>query len=337
MASINRLNFVAGLAAGAGLAVVPGIALPQSPGRIDVHHHYAPPNWLAQVNQHFPDVAGIWKGWSTERALEQMDRGGVQKSMLSMTTPGLTFSADPAATRRLTRECNEYAAQMAAAHPGRFGIFVALPLPDIQASLAEVAYGLDTLKAAGVGLFTSYGNKWLGDPVYAPLFEELNRRRAIVFVHPTSNACCADLLPGITDADIEYAADTTRAITRMIFSGSSRRYPNMRIIWSHAGGAMPYLDWRFEREAKKAVFKDVLPNGFLPEAQRFYYDTAQTSIAAPMAALMKIVPRSQVLFGTDYPYITASDTADGLHNCGVFNDQDLVAIGRSNAVALLGS
>lgn len=338
MRRINRLNFMSGLAAaGAGIAATSGIALPQTPGRIDVHHHFAPPNWLKFVNEQFPDVAGIWRNWSTASALEQMDRGGVQKSMLSITTPGLTFKQDVPTVRRFTRECNEYAARMSADHPGRFGVFVALPLPDIQGSLAEIAYGLDTMKAAGVGLFTSYGNKWLGDPVFAPVFEELNRRKAVIFVHPASNACCANLIPGITDADIEYAADTTRAIANVVFTGTGRKYPNVKIIWSHAGGAMPYLDWRFEREGKRGTWKDAMPNGFLPEVQKFYYDTAQTAIASPMAALTKMIPRSQVLFGTDYPYITASDTVTGLHDCGVFNEQDLVAIGRTNALAVLGS
>ena len=337
MPSINRLNFLGGLAASASLATIPGIALSQTPGRIDVHHHFAPPSWLKFVNEQYPALAGIWKTWSTEGALAQMERGGVQKSMLSITTPGLTFKHDVATVRRYTREWNEYAAHMAADHPGRFGSFVGLPMPDIEGSLTEIAYGLDTLKASGVGLFSSYGNKWLGDPVFAPLFAELNRRKAIVFVHPTTNACCGDLVPGIVDADIEYAADTTRAIANLILSGSARRYPDMKIIWSHAGGALPYLDYRFEREGRRAMFKDATPNGFLPEAQRFFYDTAQTPTAAPMAALMKMIPRSQVLFGTDYPYVTAADTAEGLHNCGVFNDQDLVAIGHTNAMALFGS
>ena len=305
--------------------------------RIDVHHHFAPPSWLRLVNDHFPDMVGAWRGWSTESALAQMDQGGVRKSMLSITTPGLRFDHDVPTVRRFTREWNEYAARMAADHPGRFESFVALPLPDIEGSLAEIEYCLDTLKASGVGLFSSYGSAWLGDSAFAPVFEELNRRKAIAYVHPTTNLCCGKLIPGIGDAMIEYAADTTRAIASVIFSGTARRYPNVRIIWSHGGGAMPFLAWRFEREGKKAVWKDATPNGYLPEAQRFYYDTAQVPTAAPMAALMKLIPRSQVLFGTDYPYITAAATAEGLRNCGVFNDEDLVAIGRTNALTLFGS
>ena len=304
---------------------------------IDVHHHFAPPSWLQLVNEHFPDMVGAWKGWSIESALAQMDEGGVRKSMLSITTPGLTFNQNVPKVRRFTREWNEYAARMAADNRGRFESFVALPLPDIEGSLAEIAYGLDTLKASGVGMFSSYGNAWLGDPAFAPVFEELNRRKAIVYVHPTTNPCCGNLIPGIGDPMIEYAADTTRAIASVIFSGAARRYPNVRIIWSHGGGAMPYLAWRFEREGKKAVWKDATPNGYLSEAQRFYYDTAQVPTAAPMAALMKLIPCSQVLFGSDYPYVTAAATSEGLRNCGVFEDEDLVAIGRTNALALFGS
>jgi predicted TIM-barrel fold metal-dependent hydrolase len=302
---------------------------------IDVHHHFAPPVWLKVVNDQFPDFSGAWKGWSTESALEQMDAGGVQKSMLSITTPGLTLNHDLQTARRFTRECNEYAAQMVAEHPGRFDSFISLPLPDIDGGLAEVAYGLDTLKAAGVGLFTSYGNTWLGDPMFDPLFEELNRRKAVVYVHPTAAPCCANLVPGFRDALIEYAADTTRAIANVVFGGSARRYPDVRIIWSHAGGTMPYLAWRFKREGERANWKAAVPNGFLPEAQRFYYDTAQTAIAPPMAGLKKMIPISQVLFGTDYPYVTAAETVEGLRTCGVFSDEELVAIGRTNALTLL--
>ena len=337
MTPLSRRFVLGGLGATAAGAVLGArTASPQAAGRIDVHHHFAPPDWLALQRAENPSGAGIWNAWSVERSLEQLDRNGTQKAMLSLTTPGISFG-EPAAARRLVRASNEYAAKLAADHPGRFGRFVALPLPDLAGSLAEVAYGLDTLKADGVGVFTSYGSTYFGDPAFTPLYEELDRRRAILFVHPVSPRCCTDLLPDITDADIEYGADTTRALARTVFSGTSTRYPNMRIIWSHGGGTMPYLNWRFLREAEKASNKGRFPNGFLPEARRFYYDTAQVANVAPMSALAKLVPLAHILFGSDYPFLTLKENIDGLDGCGVFTPGELTAIGRTNALALFAS
>jgi 6-methylsalicylate decarboxylase len=330
----QRATFLGGLAACvAGVALAPGRGTAQTRKRIDVHYHYAPPVWLTAAKAVSPAGQQVWDTWSTQRAVTDLDQNGVSKAMLSISSPGLFFG-DAAAAGRLARACNEYAATMVTEHPGRFGAFLALPLPDIEASLREVAYGLDTLKADGVGLFTSYGGKLLGDPVFAPLFEELDRRKAVIFVHPTSPACCANLVPGIADANIEYATDTTRAIVRMIFSGSSRRYPNIRMIWSHAGGTLPFLDFRFVREAALDRYKTLLPDGFLYEARRFYYDTAQAANAAPMSALLKTVPLSHVLFGTDYPYLSIRENIDGLKAAGVFSAADLAAL-DNNAAALL--
>ena len=334
---MNRSSFAAALAAG-GLAgaLMPAAAVPQvSGGRIDVHHHFAPPEWLALMKAQNPENAGFWSNWSVAKSLDQMDTNGTQKAMLSLTTPGISFGDGPGA-RRIVRSSNEYAAKLATDHPGRFGRFVALPLPDIAGSLEEIAYGLDTLKADGVGVFTSYGDIWFGDPAFAPVYEELNRRSALVFVHPLSPKCCTNLVTGIVDADIEYGADTTRAIARTVFSGTSTRYPKMRIIWSHGGGTMPFLAWRFLREAAKGPNKAMFPDGFLPEARRFYYDTAQVANLMPMSALSKMVPLSHILFGSDYPFLTLKENIDGLNGCGVFDAAQLAAINRSNVVALLG-
>ena len=305
--------------------------------RIDIHHHYAPPTWLRSehVVGGLSVAGGHWNDWSPQRVIEEMERCGIEKAMLSITTPGIAFG-DIAATRRLARECNEFAASTVAAHPGRFGVFLVLPLPDIEGSLRELAFGLDTLHADGIGLFTNHDSRWLGDPYFAPLFEELDRRRAVVFVHPTNGPCCENMMPGIPDSAIEYGTDTTRAIARMIFSGSSRRYPNVRMIFSHAGGTMPFLNQRFVRIAERDPrYTSVLPDGFLPEARRFYYDTAQAAHPAAMASLMEIIPLSQVVFGTDYPFMTLAENVAGLEDCGIFTSSQLVAIGRSNALALI--
>jgi 6-methylsalicylate decarboxylase len=334
---IDRRTFVAGLAAtGASLALAPERALSQAPGRIDVHHHFAPPMWLDVTSQVSPATAGIWKKWSPESTLAALDAGGAQKAMLSITSPGLNFG-DNQQARRLARDANEYAAKLRSDHPGRFGIFAALPFPDVDGCVAEIAYAFDTLKCNGVGMFTSYGKTYLGDPVFAPIFAELDRRKAVMFVHPSFPVCCTGVLPGISDADVEYGTDTSRAIARMVFGGNTLKYPNMRVIWSHAGGTMPFLQGRFVHDSLSPERQQLLPGGFFGEARKMYYDTAQSAAAAPMAALTKVVPLSQILFGSDYPYLSVKENVDGLASCGIFDAKQLAAIDRANTVALLGA
>src|ERR1019366_4231525 len=146
--------------------------------------------------------------------------------------------------------------------------------PDVDACLTEIDYALNTLKCEGIGMFTSYGKYYLGDSIFFPIFEELNRRKAVLFVHPTSPLCCTNLMAGLTDADIEYGTDTTRAIARMVLSGCTIKYPNIKVIWSHAGGTMPYLQWRFMRESRNLALKNANPPAtFEGEARKMYYDT----------------------------------------------------------------
>ena len=155
--------------------------------RIDVHHHLCPPDYLAAVSRHQPMVP-IIAGWSLLKSLDDMGQAGVETAVLSITTPGFWFG-DAGETRRLVRLCNDYAARLVSDHPGRFGLFVALPLPDIEGSLNEIEYALDTLKADGVGLYTDYE----GDPAFAPVLAELDRRKCVVYTHPVCPECCKNL------------------------------------------------------------------------------------------------------------------------------------------------
>jgi predicted TIM-barrel fold metal-dependent hydrolase len=324
------LGGLAALAAGAGSRPVRAAGPPH---RIDVHHHLSPPAYIAELAPE-KKLAQPTLDWTPARAIEEMDEGGVATSITSITTPGLWFG-EAGAARKLARACNDYAAKLVSDQPRRFGMFVNLPLPDIDGSLMEIAYGLDQLKADGVAMFTSYGDKWLGDPAFAPVFEELNRRKALVYTHPTSNDCCRNLDPGLNDSVIEYGADTTRAIARMVFSGSSSRYPDLRMIFSHAGGTMPYLIGRLERIAAVPPNAAVVPKGFRFEARRFYYDVAQTSQPGSLFALRNVMPVSHILFGTDYPFLTAALHVKELENAGVFSAQELQAIDRGNAARLM--
>ena len=315
-----------------------------TPHRIDVHHHFVPQVYkdalIACGDQcPAPGYQPPLQNWTVERSLDQMDAAGIASAMISVTTPGIHFG-DDAAAKKLARQCNDAGAKMVADRPKRFGLFAALPLPDIAGSLSEIAYALDQLKADGIGLYTNYergGVKFLGDPAFAPILEELNRRKALVFVHPTSCVCCSELQPQIADAIIEYGTDTTRTIASLVFGGSAARYPNIRYIFCHAGGTMPYLIQRFYDFSGRdtGAMKAAMPNGMMHELTRFYYDLAQTAHAGPVGCLRKVVPTTQILFGTDYPYGAGCvDQAKRVAECG-FSAAELAAVDRGNALKLL--
>jgi predicted TIM-barrel fold metal-dependent hydrolase len=321
----SRREFLTSVAAVGVSALVPTAV------RIDVHHHIVPPSLLQALGTQ--RLAGASANWTPARALEAMDQGGVSTGISSIAPAGDPFN-DPATAVRLCHECNDYAARLAADHRGRFGVFGSLPLPNIDASLREIEYAFDTLKADGIGLFTSYGDKWLGDPAFNPVFEELNRRNAVVYTHPNTANCCRNLLPNVGDGAIEWGTDTTRAIAQMIFGGAAARYPNTRMIFSHGGGTMPFLVERFAGMARSAQFAPKFPRGFGVAAAKFYYDTAQVANPAAMSALIRVVPVSQIVFGTDFPFRTAAEHVKGLKECGVFKPKDLQAIDQ-NALRLL--
>jgi 6-methylsalicylate decarboxylase len=341
----RRLLFAAAAAGAASLAgcanpsAVPAADSPPKlgagAGRIDVHHHLSPPGWVAVARSRGIDALAT--NWTVQKSLADMDRAGIATALLSVTTPGVVFpDLDTAAGRRLARESNEFGARMVGDHAGRFGFFAALPMYDVDGSLAEIAHALDVLKADGIGLLTSYGDKWLGDPVFFPIMEELNRRKAVVYTHPTVAHCCVNLQPKVQPQMIEFGTDTTRAIASILFDGNARRFRDIRWIFSHAGGTMPFLIERFVRNPVLVPSSAPLfPEGVAAELRRFYYDTAQTANPAAMSALAQVVPKSRIVLGTDFPYRTALDQVKGLHECGVFNEAELRMIERGTALALL--
>jgi 6-methylsalicylate decarboxylase len=343
----SRREFLVKLAALGVSALVPGGALiAQRSGRatksrlIDVHHHILPPVYLAEARDrliaqqqgYLP--AGILN-WSPKNALAEMDQNGVATSIVSISTPGIWFG-DAQSARTLARKCNDYAAQLVIDYHGRFGFFASVPLPDTEGSLREIAYALDVLKADGIILLTSYGDKWPGDSAYVPVFDELNRRKALVYFHPAAPNCCRNLMPNIPPVFTEVPHDTTRAVTSLLFSGSFARFSDIRFIFSHAGGTLPMLAGRlsyYSAEMKNLV--DKIPNGIEFELKRLYYDIASSTNRPSMAALMKLVPTSQILFGSDYPFVRIAESAGGMTRVGL-SASDLGAIGHDNAIALLG-
>lgn len=277
----------------------------------------------------------VWQPYTPAKAIEDMDRGGVAASLLSVTTPGIWFG-DKEETRRMARELNEYGAKMVADHKGRFGLFAVLPLPDVEASLREIEYAFDTLHADGIGLLSSYGNRWHGDPEFAPVFAELNRRRSVVYTHASAPPCCQNLQPGINETTIEYNTDTSRTIISLIESGRATECPNIRFIFSHAGGTMPSLAGRFLGPAAstESLARPAEQNSRLYHLRRFYYDTAGSANPVQMVSLKMIVPVSQIVFGTDFPFGSSAATAQGLQKCG-FSPEELREIDRENARAIL--
>jgi predicted TIM-barrel fold metal-dependent hydrolase len=337
MRDVSRRQLLAGMTAlGAHTLLSRGATEAQmsstTPHRIDVHHHHTPPPYLAALVAR--NVSGPVRDWTPEKSLADMDQAGIATAVTSITTPALRF-LDEAGARRVARECNEYSAKLVADSKGRFGMFAALPMPHVDATLHEIAYALDALKADGIAFLTSYGDKWLGDPAFAPVMDELNRRRAVAYTHPTTANCCGKLIPDVPESIIEWGTDTSRTIASIVFSGTAQRCRDIAFIFSHGGGTMPFLTERFVRlPLVNTNVASRVPNGVEAELRRFYYDTAQAAHPFALASLTRLVPVSQIVFGTDFPYRTGADHVKGLAGYG-FSAGDLRAIERDNAARLL--
>ena len=264
-----------------------------------------------------------------------MDQAGVATAINSMLSPGVWFD-DGAAGRSRARECNEFGAQLMRDYPGRFGMFAAIPLPDVEGSLREIAYAFDVLKLDGIGVLTSYAGKLLGDPSFVPAFEEINRRKAVVFVHPTMS-CCGNLMPGVAAPVLEFPMDTTRTITSLIVNGTFARYPDIRFIFSHGGGMLlpvvnriGFVAARMQPDERAAK----LPKGLEYELQRQYYDLASIGFnPAATEGLRKLLPISQLLYGSDEPFNSTTQMAASIQQLSL-SAGELQAIQRDNALRL---
>ncbi|HEX2363687.1 MAG TPA: amidohydrolase family protein [Bradyrhizobium sp.] len=337
--SLNRRDLLAGGAAtlALGAAVTSGFmpkAVAQAkPHRIDVHHHISPPTWLDALKSMKKDSPPL-TNWSVQKTIEDMDAGGVAIAMTSPTTPQLQGLDAPTAAR-IARESNEYAKKLETDHPGRFGTWAMLPLPHVDESLKAIEYAFDTLKVDGVGIMTSYGDKWLGYQEFEPVWQELNRRKATVYTHPTGANCCVNLVRNVDEAYIEFGTDTTRSIFTIIFSGFAEKYPDINWIWSHGGGSITALYERFTVQAlMRPPYKEKFTRDQVEkQIRRFYYDTAAIPNDVTLSALAKMVPVSQILYGTDFPYRRAAEYTKPL--AGFFKADDLKAVDRENALRLV--
>ena len=370
---MKRRDFLAGMAtAGAGALLAGGLAEAQGRGGrgrgnaapprprpadikntrgIDVHHHYAPPLWIKVLGEQGALNVEPWKGWTPQKAIDVMDAAGVQTSYSSITVPGIYFAegfgnqqAPPGKKYNndvpaMARDANEFGAKMKQDYPGRFGIWASLPLPNVDASLKEIAYAFDTLKLDGIGSNTSIGVRYLGDKSFVPVFEELNRRGAIVYTHPGAGPCCLYALPGVGPTTLEYSHDTARAIVSWVNSGNAERFPNIKWIFSHGGGSIwsaRYINGEIGRDPKAYTGNTRL----LSQLKRFYYDTAATSNFVQMNTLKTLVGLNQVVLGADHPYGDPADYILDLRELqanGVLTQQERNNIERENVVRLLAS
>jgi predicted TIM-barrel fold metal-dependent hydrolase len=305
-----------------------------APHRIDTQHHILPPRYVAEVGAEAIGrtlVSGQVPDWTPEHSLAAMDRHGIATAVVSISAPGFPV-ADPAG---LCRHCNDYAAEMTARHPGRFGSFGSLPLPDVDGSIDEIHRSLDDLKADGICLLTNYDGRYLGDPLFAPVMDELERRGAVVYVHPNEGA--GAFLGGLPPASLEFPFDTTRAIANLLFTGTLLRTRNVKYIFSHAGGTAPFLAERLARLERRPDLKQHAPDGVLSELRRLHFDIALSAGPLTLGALLRFTTPDHVLFASDFPHApepAMAGSVEGLAKADL-EPADLAHIERGNALRLM--
>src|ERR1700733_13102482 len=340
----SRGQFLAGAAAFGETPLLPGKEASAQAAHtklFDTHHHFYPPTyqkaWADWEDQRKIPHFGVQLAWTKENDIEAMDQNGITTAVLSLaSTPGVWFDAGAEKAHDMARLCCDFAAEMVRDKPGRYALFAPLSMIEVDGTLKEIEYVFDTLKADGVNLQTNYGDKWLGDPAYKPVLEELNRRKAVVYVHPLVASCCGRLSVGTYPAVIEVPHDTTRTIVSLLLSGSFAKQPDIKWLFSHAGGTIPFLAGRIEafydQKARDAGAGGFAPNGIEAEFRKLYYDTANATHPAAMAALMKLVPVSQITCGTEDPYFLL-DQINNLRKLDLA-PSDLEAISSGNASRL---
>lgn len=307
--------------------------------RIDVHHHIVPLDYinsLAKIG--ITSSLGVnLPAWSVESNLEMMDRNGIRVAITSISSPGVYFN-DMDFACKLARCCNEISAKLITDYPQRFGAFATLPLPDAGKALKEIEYAMDTLHLDGIVLLTNYAGKYLGDQAFDGVFAELNRRKAVVYVHPTDPPGGNLLGKHVPTFLMEVTFDTTRAIANLIFNGTLEKYPDISFIFAHAGGTAPFLAWRISLGA--FVWPDAIqkaPQDAFSYLKRLYYDTGLSASPYAMRCLQELVDDSQILFGTDYPFapeLITGETIKGIAAYDGFNAESRRAVEEKNAINL---
>ncbi|MFS3130207.1 amidohydrolase family protein [Nocardioides sp. Bht2] len=302
--------------------------------RIDVHHHGAVPSWIREV-EHFAPGRPI-RPWTPGDALRAMDHHQVARAVVSLTAPGIWFG-DAARAIPAAHAANEElaAALQSPESDGRLDFFAALPLPDVEATLAEIEHASD-LGCAGFTLLTNVEGRYLGDPEFDPVWAELNRRRSVVFIHP--NWTTQPLVPGVSAAVADFLLDTVRTAISLLYAGVLNRYRDVSIILSHAGGFLPYNVHRLA--AMSATMLEPRRDGeqLLADARRFYFDTALSTSPTSLPSLLAFADPSRILYGTDWPYAfsTTIEYFEREFAAYPLTDEQRGAIEYGNARALFG-
>ncbi|HEY1982238.1 MAG TPA: amidohydrolase family protein [Xanthobacteraceae bacterium] len=272
-------------------------------GRIDVHHHFLSQEYLDSIGIEraaMPGSSGYVEPWTAQQSLELMDAFGIAASVISVSAPGVGLD-NAQKTADLARACNEAQAKIISAHPRRFGMFAILPLPDIDASLRELDYAYSALSADGVVVMSNYAGDYIGARKFWPVFAELNRHESVLVVHPTLPHHYRGF-PGVSLSTLEFPFDSARAIVSVLYDGTSEKFPDVKIIWSHAGGAMPYLAGRIAVLSRRNKNFQLSGDKLVPAMRNFYYDLTQSFNAPTFEALRKLVPIDHLLFGSDCPF-----------------------------------
>lgn len=304
-----------------------------SKNRIDVHQHVVPPFWADALQNHGGDPSG-WASpiWTPDSAIAFMDSQQIATGILSLTAPSVQGWAG-AEKREMARRVNEYTAQLVSKRPDRFGNFATLPLPDIEGSILEISYAYDKLNTDGVVMLSNYDGRYLGDARFEPVWAELNRRDAVVFIHPGKPAI--PMIDGIPGPIVDYPFDTTRTAVQLVLSGVLHRYPRIRFILSHAGGFLPYASHRFAELANAVRPEGPASADILQSLKQFYFDTALSSGPAALPSLAAFAGSSHILFGSDYPYAPARIGAyftEALDVYEAISQTGKAAINRANAL-----
>lgn len=335
----TRRSFIGAIAAAGAVGLLPAgapkVSAAETARAIDFHHHFNP-RFLVEAasgNRVGNNAGGL--NWDLAYSLEDMDKSGIAKAIISPPT-GFTERIAREMRVAMLRRVNEFGANLVRDHKDRFLQLVYVPLPDVDASLKEIERGFDEFKTVGACFATSYGDKYVSDAAFAPVLEELNRRKAILYFHPLAGACCTRIFPAIPEEAnlVEIPYDTGRAVMGLLLSGAFVKYRDIKWVFSHSGGAIPMFAGRFRRLTQEEDLSKVAPNGLDAEFRRLYYETANASSPPTIAALLKFAPISQVMFGSDHPYVSDADNLADLRSCGL-SQAEMNAILYENAERLI--
>ncbi len=312
---------------------------------IDVHTHFVPDVYRRAAHAagwNKPDGMPGIPEWSEHGMLEMMDNVGIAKGMLSISSPGVYFG-DAAAARDLSRKVNLEGAALKERWPDRLGLFASLPLPDVAGALAEIAFAFDELGVDGIYLQSNAAGIYPGDRAFEPIFAELDRRGAIVFIHPTSPACpcCGDREHQMPRPVLEFMFETTRAVTNLVLTGTLDRYPNIKMIVPHAGAALPVLLDRIVWCASiMPNLSDITPEGIRAAFGRLYFDLAGVPVPRLIPALRSFADPARLFYGSDWPHTPESVVIrlrDELESCLAQEPGFLASVEYGNAARLFSN